>query len=806
MRRELPSGTVTFLFTDVEGSTTLLHDLGAEGYARALAEHRRVIREAAAAEGGVEVDTQGDSFFFAFPTAPGAMAAAGAMTEALAQRPIQVRIGLHTGTPLLDEEGYVGGDVHRAARIAAVGHGGQVLISSATAQLVEVELVDLGEHRLKDLSAAERVYQLGEYEFPPLKSLYRTNLPVPATPFLGRERELAEVVGLLAGTRLLTLTGPGGTGKTRLAIQAAGMSAEAYPDGVWWVPLETLRDHTLVLESIAEALGAKSELALHVGDQRMLLLLDCFEGVVGAAGDIADLLARCPHLDLLVTSRERLNLTGEQEYPVPSFAHEEAVGFFAARARTVSPGFVADDAVGEICQRLEDMPLALELAAAQIKILSPTQILKRGLGLSATGPRDLPDRQRTLAATIAWSYDLLTEDERRLFRRLSVFAGGCTLEMAEDVAEADLGALQALVDKSLVRRGEEERFRMLDTIREYASEHLADSGEADVLHERLAQHLIALATAEGAPIFLDRQAAAYARLEREHANTRSVMDWALRERRYELAAELASLFFTVWLYGGHVAEARSWFDAVLESPRAVSNSVWAQVLGGATTVMKASDDMARTIELAEELVGEMAGDPSVPPLPVAAALADLSDMALRQGDLAGAREYAERSLAFRAAHGIRGARALQSLAQLAMAEGDLERARSVWEEAAADYARAGHEANYIGALDGLREVARRAGDLNRAGELLLEALGRSVELGDPAFAGELLEALAVVESDRGDVERVGMLWGAGEALLAAAGAPSRRCAEPELPAEAKAAGAQLALDEAVALALRSADA
>jgi class 3 adenylate cyclase len=235
--RDLPSGTVIFLFTDVEGSTKLLHELGAEGYAEALAEHRRVVREACRAEGGIEVDTQGDAFFFAFPTAPGAIAAAGSFTETLASGPIQVRVGLHAGTPLLAEEGYVGGDVHRAARIAAAGHGGQVLVSSSTAQLVELELRDLGEHRLKDLSAPERIYQLGEGEFPALKSLYRTNLPVPATAFLGREAELAEVVDLLEDARLLTLTGPGGTGKTRLALQAASLASDAYPDGVWWIPL-----------------------------------------------------------------------------------------------------------------------------------------------------------------------------------------------------------------------------------------------------------------------------------------------------------------------------------------------------------------------------------------------------------------------------------------------------------------------------------------------------------------------------------------------------------------------------------------
>ena len=255
MRADLPSGTVTFLFTDVEGSTKLLQELGADEYADALAEHRRLIRDAAAAAGGVEVDTQGDAFFFAFPTAPGAVGAAEAMTDALAAGPIRVRAGLHTGTPLLTDEGYVGDDVHRAARIAAAGHGGQVLVSSATATLVEIGLTDLGEHRFKDLGAPERVYQLGGETFPPLKSLYRTNLPIPATTFLGRERELTEIGELLSDSaRLVTLTGPGGTGKTRLAIQAAAQLAESFPDGIWWVSMSPLRDARLVTSSVAQAL------------------------------------------------------------------------------------------------------------------------------------------------------------------------------------------------------------------------------------------------------------------------------------------------------------------------------------------------------------------------------------------------------------------------------------------------------------------------------------------------------------------------------------------------------------------------
>ena len=559
MRSDLPGGTVSFLFTDIEGSTRLLHQLGAEAYAAALAEHRRILREAFSAQGGVEVDTQGDAFFIAFPTAPGALAAAKAATGNLASGPIQVRMALHTGTPFLGPEGYVGVDVHRGARIGAAGHGGQVLVSAATAALLGTAgLRDLGLHRLKDLSAPEHIYQLGTDDFPDLKTLYQTNLPVPATPFLGRQHELAEVVALLArdDLRLLTMTGSGGTGKTRLALQAAAELSDGYPQGVWWVPLAALREPSLVLETAARALGAKGGLAEHIGDRAMLIVFDNFEQVIEAAADLADLRASCPKLDLLVTSREPLHIGGEQEYPVPPLVHEEGVELFVARARAVRPDFAADTAVSEICRRLDDLPLALELAAARVKALSPKQILERleqRLPLLTGGARDLPERQRTLRATIAWSHELLTADEQRLFARLAVFRGGCTVEAAEVVIGADLDGLQSLVDKSLLRQADE-RFFMLEMIREYAAEQLEASGEANELRGRHAEHFLALAE-EAEPHVLGVSPVDWLdRLDRDHDNLRAALDWFESTGEIQSALRIGGAVWEFWCLRGHGRE------------------------------------------------------------------------------------------------------------------------------------------------------------------------------------------------------------------------------------------------------------
>jgi predicted ATPase/class 3 adenylate cyclase len=612
VRSDLPTGTVTFLFTDVEGSTKLVHELGAEAYSEALAEHRRALREAFTEHGGVEVDTQGDAFFVAFPTAPGALQAAAAAGERLAPGPIRVRIGIHTGTPHIGDEGYVGVDVHRAARIAAAGHGGQVLISAATAALLDADgLLDLGEHRLKDLSAPERIFQLGGEDFPPLKSLHQTNLPVPATPFLGRERELTEVVGLLSqdGARLLTLTGPGGTGKTRLGLQAAAGVAERYPHGVWWVPLASLREPQLVLTTAGQALGAKDGLDEHIADKRLLLMFDNFEHLVEAAGDVAVLLAACPNLDVLVTSREPLRVTSEQEYPVPPLAPAEGVELFTARARSVRPEFEADERVSRICLRLDDLPLALELAAARIKALSTGQILERleqRLPLLTGGARDLPERQRTLRATIEWSYELLTPDEQRLFARLAVFRGGCTLDAAEEVAEAGLDTLQSLVDKSLLRHTEE-RYWMLETIREYAAEGLEASGDAEDLRRRHGEHFLALAE-QAEPFVIEQESPAEGqpdrlawldRLASEVDNFRAALDWFEASAESQLTMRLAGALSEFWGEKDLLPEGRRRLESALEMGERPT-AARAKALAGASYAARYSGDPAAARMRAEE--------------------------------------------------------------------------------------------------------------------------------------------------------------------------------------------------------------
>jgi predicted ATPase/class 3 adenylate cyclase len=584
MAHVLPTGTVTFLFTDIEGSTRLLNQLGADGYSEALLQHRRALRRAFARHDGVEVDTQGDSFFIAFSTAPAALAAASEAQQALASGPIRVRMGIHTGTPHVIDEGYVGPDVHRAARIAAAGHGGQILISSSTASLVEGgSLRDLGEHRLKDLAASERIYQLGDEPFRPLKSLHQTNLPVPATPFLGRQRELAEVTTLLKGrsARLLTLTGPAGTGKTRLALQAAAEASDEYPDGLFWAALAPLRDPRRLLEAAGQALEARDTLASRVADRRLLLILDNFEHLIDAAPELAGLLAACPHLQLVVTSRELLRIPGEQAYPVPPLDPRDATELFTARARAADPRFEPSPIVAKLCSQLDNLPLTLELAATRVAVLSPEQLLARlseRLDL-LKAVRGVDPRQQTLRATIEWSYDLLGEHERLLFERVSAFRGGATLEAAEEICEADIDTFQSLIDKSLLRR-QGERLWMLETLREYAAEQLELHGGTDVVADRHADYFIALGeeATGGAP---DQDVERARRLYSELDNFRRAREWLVSSGDIQRELRLATrAFWCLWTHA-NLRELHGWLVSALERAAEVSPALRGDALGAA---------------------------------------------------------------------------------------------------------------------------------------------------------------------------------------------------------------------------------
>jgi predicted ATPase/class 3 adenylate cyclase len=828
LRADLPSGTVTFLFTDVEGSTRLLHELGADAYAEALADHRGTIREACVAAGGVEVDTQGDAFFFAFPTAPGAVVAAEAVTEALASGPIRVRAGLHTGTPLLAEEGYVGDDVHRAARIAAAGHGGQVLVSSATAALVGIELTDLGEHRFKDLGAPERVFQLGDDEFPALKSLYRTNLPVPATAFVGRERELADVIELLRSNgRLLTLTGPGGTGKTRLAVHAAAEASESFPDGIWWVPLASLHEAQLLLSSVAQVLEVEEQAGRELADgiaarlrgKQALLILDNAEHLMPEIAHGAASLRDIDGPALLVTSRERLQLEGEHVYPVLSLADEDGVELFLTRVWSLGIEVEDSPPVSELCSRLDNLPLALELAAARTVIFSPEQLVERlseRLDLLRAS-RDADPRQQTLRATIEWSYDLLEPDEQRLFRALSVFAGGCNYEAAESVCDADPDTLQSLLDKSLLRRREEHgqtRYSMLETIRELAAERLRVAAEDDALRRRHAEHY--LAVARSANLSADGEG-----LQRhdlvipERDNMRAALGWALEAGERELGLELFVALENAWATTAP-HEGLEWADAFLSDDQTVDPQLAVRVLrvkGGMTGALVQLDAAEANFEQALAIARELGDERAVATL-----LHRLSYVAIRRNDAPRARELAAESLAgHRRSGGFpKGeTQALGSLAWVARAEGDLEGAIELLRESCALGEVAGFSWWRSGMLANTGLVSLELGRIDDAQVSAQQALAMSHAIHDRRGTVYELRLLAEIAAAAGDERRAGTLSGAADAEHERIPvgrwihewrppASLREHAGAEFDAGLE-TGRELSLDDAVAVALEDAD-
>jgi predicted ATPase/class 3 adenylate cyclase len=810
----LPAGTVTFVFTDVEGSTRLLQALGTDTYADALAEHRRALRAVFVRHDGVEVDTQGDSFFVAFSTAPAALAAATEAQDALAAGPIRVRIGIHTGTPQVTDEGYVGADVHRAARIAAAGHGGQILVSSSTASLVEDRLRDLGEHRLKDLAASERIYQLGGEPFPRLTSLYRTNLPIPATLFVGRRRELDEVTQLLASraARLLTLTGPAGAGKSRLALQAAAEASDQYGDGVFWSPLAALRDAKLVLEVAAQALEARDGLAERIADRRLLLVLDNFEHLMDAAGELVGLLAACPNLQLLVTSRELLRLPGEQAYPVPPFEPHDATEFFIARARAVDPRFGVGPVVGQLCARLDNLPLALELAATRVAVLSPEQLLERlakRFDLLKAG-RGVDPRQQTLRATLEWSYDLLNDGERVLFKRLSIFRGGCTVEAAEEICDADIETLHSLIDKSLLRRVGE-RFSMLETLREYGAEQLEQEGEAQVVAERHARYFVDLTeeVGRGAP---DEDANRGRGLRDDLDNLRSALSWLSGTGDAEAELRLATAaFWGLWTHAS-LRELKAWLVSALERAGGVDTRLRAKALG-ATALAAANlgerddareyarDSLAFARELDDKRQIEWA----------------LRVLSFDEPDFDERRRLLQECKRLNRELGSDSGLAWVTylLGSALLEEGRFEEARGTFEQAATIFSELGLRWEETNAEIEVAYALIADGEETHAGTILERALRTAVDLQSLALAVDALVGVASVrgQTDPGIAARLlSAAWTMGEeggqpldprlhVRLFETGERRARERLGERFAQEWAAGSVLTLEEAVALAL-----
>ena len=620
----LPTGTVTFVFTDIEGSTRLATELGPATYGHLLEQHHRLLRAAFAAHGGVERGTAGDSFLVVFRDARSAVAAAVEAQRALAgtswpaDAVVRVRMGLHSGEGIAGGDDYVGIDINRAARIAAAGHGGQVLVSDATRALAELDLPagvsirDLGRHRLKDLPAPEHLFELVveglPSEFPPLRSAEAApgNLPVRLTSFIGRDVELAELEELLAQNRLLTLTGPGGTGKTSIAVELARRTRERFPDGIWFVALESVTDPELVASAIASTVplpqpGQRSpeqRLVEDLVDRRMLVVLDNFEQVVDAGALLGRLLRACPELRFLVTSRAVLRVAGEQEFRVPTLLgasagqnggrdgeppSSPAVVLFLDRARSVDPSFSMTEEsrrdVEAICARLDGLPLGIELAAARVTLLAPHAILERlehRLPLPGRATRDVPERQRTLEGAIEWSYELLDEPHRRILARLSVFAGGCRIEEAEavcgpaeEVGVEVIDGLADLVDQSLVRRdatSEWTRVSMLDTIRDFSRDRLAESGEEGVILRRHRTAYRTLSEEAGRWLTTSRQPAWYGRLAPEVDNIRAAIRHSIDSGEAEDGFRIAAAIWRFWVQRGDVEEATALVSSLLALP------------------------------------------------------------------------------------------------------------------------------------------------------------------------------------------------------------------------------------------------
>jgi predicted ATPase/class 3 adenylate cyclase len=835
----LPTGTVTFLFTDIEGSTRLLTALG-DAYPPLLAAHAEILRAAITAHRGTEVNTEGDAFFAVFPSAVDAVGAAVQAQRDLAdtawpdKASVRVRMGLHSGEGRLGGDDYVGLDVHRAARIAGAGYGGQVLLSDATRALIAhdlpdgVGLRDLGEHRLKDLTQSIRMFQLDidglNDEFPALRSLDArpTNLPNQLTRFIGREIELAQLKELMGGHRLVTLTGPGGTGKTRLALEAGGELIAQYSDGAFFVDLAPIGDPALVALTIAQALGvsvdpggdALNAARVYLRDRELLLIVDNFEQVIEGAETIDELLSAAPRLRVLVTSRIALRLYGEQEHEVPPFelpdpnrAPEEfvrnaAASLFIDRARAVKPTFVLTSAdvaaVAGIAARLDGLPLAIELAASQVRILSPQAILTRlegHLPLPAGLSRGRPDRQQTMRDAIAWSYDLLEVPERRLFARLAVFPGGCSLEAAEAVCDpGDLGlpildGLAALVEKSLLRpivtADAQPRFGMLETILEFADGRLSEEFDADATCRRLAKFLLGVAEEVEPHLTLQDQTIWLDLCEREGPNFRQALRWAIEAGEADIGLRTAAALWRYWQQRGPLWEGRNALDQLL-AVGGSSPEVRAKALSAAGGLAWWGGDYQATRGHFEEALplfresgdrqGEVEGLYNLGFVTVWSGAGNAVDRARAEGKFGhadAAESLFRQSLALAEELGdMKGiAKAHRGLGfVVGVARGNPAASVQIFEKAAAIFEELGDRWELTETTVGLANATRFSGDRERARDYYLQGLDLMMEAGNRPLTTGILFLLAGLESEMGRHERATRLHGAAVSAREVTGA------------------------------------
>jgi predicted ATPase/class 3 adenylate cyclase len=818
----LPAGTVTFLFTDIEGSTALWEQDGAR-MSQALAAHDALARRAVECHHGTVVKMTGDGMHAAFDDALDALAATVDLQQALAAQAaanglsLRVRCGLHAGVVERRDNDYFGSPVNRAARIMSAAHGGQVLLSQAVVDGVReilpaaVALRDLGRVRLKDLSTPEHVYQLVHprlrQEFPALRSLEATpnNLPQQATSFIGREKELAELQRLLAGTRLLTLTGSGGCGKTRLCLQVAADSLEQFPDGVWLVELAPLSDPGLVPQTVAMVLGLKEEpgkpirqtLTDYLKDKRLLLLLDNCEHLLDGCARLADTLVRqCPQVRVLASSREALGIGGEQTYRVPSLslpdpkqaptpvsiAQFEAVQLFSDRAVLARADFEVTNqnapTLASICYRLDGIPLAIELAAARVRLLSVEEInrkLDQRFRLLTGGSRTALPRQQTLRSLIDWSYDLLRDPEKLLLQRLSIFAGGWTLEAAEQVCSGAgvedreaLDLLTSLADKSLVgveQREGPSRYRLLETVRQYAREKLSECGGDEEVRERHRDYFLALAEQAEPKLMGVEQAAWLQRLEEEHENLRAGLEWSLVEAGSGGGLRLCGALHRFWWARAYLSEGREWCARILGKAGAEERTkerAKALQVAGVLAYHQGDYSAARALNEESLSIRRQLGDRRG----IAASLNNLGLVAGEQGDYPVARALYEESLAIKRELGDQSgiANSLNNLGNVAYDQADFALARALYEESLVIARGLGDREGISRLLSNLGNVAMHQRDLASAQALHEESLGIKRDLGNRQRIASSLISLGNLSSDQGDFASARALYREGLAI------------------------------------------